>query len=258
MGHLTKPDFNLEGKTALVTGGATGIGAAIAMALGACGARVVITINTTNAEPLKNAFAGAGKVLKTYEVDFGIDQAGVLDDFAARVSMDCGTIDIVVNNAGIIRRAPAVDHQLRDWDAVVALNLTVPWRLSQLFGRGMLERGHGKIIMIASMLSYQGGINVPGYTASKHAVAGLTKALANEWAGKGINVNAIAPGYVETGATAALRADTRRSADILGRIPAGRWGLPADIGGAAAFLASDAANYINGHVLAVDGGWLAR
>lgn len=256
--EFVRPDFDLSGRTALVTGGATGIGSAIARALGASGAQVVITTNSTSPQSTETAFAKAGKVLKTYRVDLGDPNPATLDKFAVQVVSDCGPIDILVNNAGIIRRAPAIDHAMADWNEVIGLNLTVPWRLSQLFGRGMLERGHGKIIMIASMLSYQGGINVPGYAASKHAIAGLTKSLANEWAGGGVNVNAIAPGYVETEATASLRQDAKRSADILGRIPSGRWGKPTDIGGAAVFLASDAASYINGQILAVDGGWLAR
>jgi 2-deoxy-D-gluconate 3-dehydrogenase len=169
-----------------------------------------------------------------------------------------GRIDILVNNAGIIRRADAVEFSERDWDDVVDVNLKSAFFLCQRVGRHMLERGSGKIINIASMLSFQGGIRVPSYAAAKSGLAGITRALANEWAGRGLNVNAIAPGYVDTDNTAALRADPQRSRSILERIPAGRWATPADLGGAAVFLASAASDYVNGHVLAVDGGWLAR
>jgi 2-deoxy-D-gluconate 3-dehydrogenase len=169
-----------------------------------------------------------------------------------------GDIDILVNNAGTIRRHPAAQFPVEDWDAVVRTNLDSVFFLSQAVGRGMLERKRGKIINIASLLSFSGGITVPAYAASKHAVAGLTKALANEWAASGVQVNAIAPGYFETDNTEALRADAKRSAEILGRIPAGRWGRPEDVAGAAVFLSSSAADYVNGHVLVVDGGWMAR
>lgn len=169
-----------------------------------------------------------------------------------------GSVDILVNNAGTIRRAPAVDYSEKDWADVLGVNLDAVFRLCQLAGRRMIEQGSGKIINIASMLSFQGGVLVPAYAASKGAVAQLTKALANEWASKGVNVNAIAPGYMETQNTAQLRADTNRSRAILDRIPAGRWGAPEDVAGAAVFLASPASDYIHGHVLAVDGGWLAR
>jgi len=169
-----------------------------------------------------------------------------------------GRIDILVNNAGTIRRAPAVDYPTSDWNDVLRVNLDAVFHLSQAVGRGMIERGWGRIINIASMLSFQGGILVPAYTASKHAVAGLTKALANEWAASGVTVNAIAPGYMATDNTAALRADTEREASISSRIPAGRWGTPGDLQGAFVFLASDAAAYVTGTVLPVDGGWLVR
>jgi 2-deoxy-D-gluconate 3-dehydrogenase len=169
-----------------------------------------------------------------------------------------GGIDILVNNAGIIRRAPAVFHSMEDWQTVLDVNLTSVFRLTQLAGKHMLAQGSGKIIHIASLLTFQGGINVPSYAAAKGGVGQLTKAFANEWASRGINVNAIAPGYMETDNTAALRDDPDRSRQILERIPAGRWGTPADVAGAAVFLASDASNYIHGHILAVDGGWLGR
>jgi 2-deoxy-D-gluconate 3-dehydrogenase len=167
-------------------------------------------------------------------------------------------VDVLVNNAGTIRRAPAVDHSLEDWSLVLRTNLDAVFLLSQQIGRGMIARGSGKIVNVASLLAFSGGITVPGYTASKHAVAGITKALANEWASKGINVNAIAPGYMETANTEPLRADAKRTAEITARIPAGRWGTPADLAGAVVFLASPASDYINGHVLVVDGGWMAR
>ncbi len=169
-----------------------------------------------------------------------------------------GSIDILVNNAGTIRRAPAAEHSEEFWNTVINTNLNAVWFLSQYAGRLMLAQGHGKIINTASLLSFQGGIMVPGYAAAKGGVAQLTKALANEWADKGINVNAIAPGYMATDNTTALRADAARSAAILSRIPMGRWGLPSDLAGAAVFLASDASNYVQGHVLVVDGGWLCR
>ena len=169
-----------------------------------------------------------------------------------------GSIDILVNNAGLIRRAPAIDFTVADWDDVLAANLTSVFRLCQCAGRHMLAQGSGKIVNIASLLSFQGGVTVPSYAASKGGVAQLTKALANEWAAKGVQVNAIAPGYMETDNTEALRDDPARSRQILDRIPAGRWGSPQDVAGAAVFLASSASNYINGHVLAVDGGWLGR
>jgi 2-deoxy-D-gluconate 3-dehydrogenase len=169
-----------------------------------------------------------------------------------------GSIDILVNNAGIIRRAPAVDFKDEDWDAVLEINLTSVFRLSRAVGAQMLARGHGKIISVASLLSFQGGVLVPAYAAAKAGVAQLTKALANEWAGRGVNVNAIAPGYMATENTAPLRADPVRSRQILDRIPAGRWGEPADVGGVAVFLASRASDYVHGHVLVVDGGWMGR
>jgi 2-deoxy-D-gluconate 3-dehydrogenase len=176
----------------------------------------------------------------------------------ARTVEAFGSIDILVNNAGIIRRAPAVEHSLADWHDVIETNLSSIFRLCQSAGRRMLPQGHGKIINIASLLSFQGGVFVPGYAAAKGGVAQLTKALANEWAPKGVNVNAIAPGYMATDNTAALRADPQRSRQILERIPAGRWGTPRDLAGVAVFLASSASDYVNGHVLVVDGGWMGR
>jgi 2-deoxy-D-gluconate 3-dehydrogenase len=186
-------------------------------------------------------------------------------DLGDRAALDALTgrlaelpVDILVNNAGTIRRRPAAEHPDADWDAVLSVNLDAPFRLAREVGAGMLERGHGKIVFTASMLSFQGGINVPGYTASKSAIAGLTRALANEWAGRGVNVNAIAPGYIATDNTRALRDDAARSQAILDRIPAGRWGRPEDLAGAVVFLAGPASDYVHGAVIPVDGGWLAR
>ena len=247
--------FSLSGKTAVVTGANTGIGQAIAVALSRAGARVVC--------------AGRSPIDGTREM-IGHDHAGVLSITAdlstpgdhARIVEEtlswAGAVDILVNNAGIIRRNDAIDFTEEDWDAVVDTNLKSAFFLSQAVAREMIPRGGGKIINIASLLSFQGGIRVASYTASKSGLAGLTKLLANEWAGKGINVNAIAPGYVATNNTEALRNDPERYKAILDRIPAGRWAQPSDIAGAAVLLASPAADYVHGITLPVDGGWLAR
>ncbi|WP_278911885.1 2-dehydro-3-deoxy-D-gluconate 5-dehydrogenase KduD [Deinococcus wulumuqiensis] len=250
--------FDLTGQVALVTGGATGIGAGIALGLARAGANVALTTHQTDAGDILKKIEDTGRrglVLPTDLSGSTPDSVAALLD---EVEGELGPLDILVNNAGIIRREDAEHYRQDDWDAVIALNQTSVWLLCQGAGRRMLGRGHGKIINIASLLSFQGGIRVPAYAASKHAVAGLTQALANEWAGRGVNVNAIAPGYIETNNTAALRADAGRSAAILERIPAGRWGTPADLAGAAVFLASAASDYVHGQVLAVDGGWLAR
>ncbi|GAA1648258.1 SDR family oxidoreductase [Actinoplanes couchii] len=224
-------DFRLDGKVALVTGGNRGLGRAAAEALAEAGASVV--------------------AVGSRELDLATaDLNGYVDGL--------DRLDVLVNNAGIIRRADAVDVTDSDWDDVLSVNLDAAFRLSRAAGRRMLAQGSGKIINIASMLSFQGGVRVPAYTASKHAILGLTKALANEWAGRGVNVNAIAPGYMATDNTTALREDPARNAAILDRIPAGRWGDPDDLKGAVVFLASDASRYIHGAVLPVDGGWLAR
>jgi 2-deoxy-D-gluconate 3-dehydrogenase len=248
--------FSLAGKRALVTGGASGIGQAIAVALAQAGADVAVTVHKQAADATGAAVVAAGRRFAELRCDLADpDFAGELLDAAERA---LGPVDILVNNAGIIRRADALDTAEQDWRAVLDVNLDATWRLSQAAARRMTARGGGKIVNIASLLAFQGGIRVPAYVASKHAVVGLTKALANEVSALNVNVNVIAPGYIATANTAALRDDPMRSRQILDRIPAGRWGAPADIGGACVFLCSGAAGYIHGHVLAVDGGWLAR
>ncbi|WP_020618663.1 2-dehydro-3-deoxy-D-gluconate 5-dehydrogenase KduD [Paenibacillus daejeonensis] len=248
--------FDLTGKTALVTGAARGLGKDMALALAEAGADIALVTNSSSAEEAKAAVEQAGRKAVVIQADLG-DEAQ-LQRVVQETVDGLGRIDILLNNAGIIRRTPAADHALADWQAVLDVNLSATFVLCQAAGRLMLEQGSGKMINIASMLSYQGGINVPGYTASKHAVAGLTKALANEWAAKGVQVNAIAPGYMATDNTQALREDPIRSKSILERIPAGRWGSGEDLKGAAVFLASSASDYVSGHVLNVDGGWMVR
>ncbi|MDO5641044.1 MAG: 2-dehydro-3-deoxy-D-gluconate 5-dehydrogenase KduD [Paracoccus sp. (in: a-proteobacteria)] len=238
--------FSLAGKTALVTGANTGIGQAIAVAMAQAGADVIAAGRRDCDETV--ALMGGGRALR---LDFS-------DPMAARDVFAAEQIDILVNNAGIIRRDDAVDFSEADWDDVIDVNLKALFFTCQAFARAALPRGAGKIVNIASLLSFQGGIRVPSYTASKHGVAGLTKLMANEWAARGLNVNAIAPGYIETNNTQALRADPDRSRAILERIPAGRWGRPEDIAQTAVFLAAPASDYINGAVINVDGGWLAR
>jgi 2-deoxy-D-gluconate 3-dehydrogenase len=250
MSHL----FDLSGKVAIVTGANTGIGQGVAVALAQAGADIVAVSRSDTAET-KNAVEAAGPAFLHIAADLGTTRpiAGIVDQAMQRF----GKIDILVNNAGIIRRADALDFTEEDWDAVLDVNLKSAFFLSQACAKKMLGKG-GKIINIASMLSFQGGIRVASYTASKSGLAGITRLLANEWAAKGINVNAIAPGYFETSNTEALRQDQARSRDILARIPAGRWGRPSDLGGAAVFLASAASDYVHGTILPVDGGWLAR
>jgi 2-deoxy-D-gluconate 3-dehydrogenase len=251
---ITNP-FDLTDKVAIVTGANTGIGQAIAVALAAAGADVAC-VGRTPAEETVAEIRALGRKAEIVTADLStIEPVGrVVDETVAKL----GGLDILVNNAGIIRRADAVDFTEEDWDAVVDTNLKSVFFLCQAAGRHMIANNGGKIINIASMLTFQGGIRVPSYTASKSGIGGLTKLLANEWAGKGINVNAIAPGYIATNNTAALQADEVRNKAILDRIPAARWGNADDLGGAAVFLASGAANYVQGHILAVDGGWLAR
>ncbi|NNG20704.1 SDR family oxidoreductase [Naumannella sp. ID2617S] len=245
--------FSLTGQTAAVTGASRGIGEAIAVALLEAGADVIGT--ATGGEPS----ALLSETAERYGRELTWRQADLSDPDAVRELAGSLTgVDILVNNAGIIRRTPAAEHSDSDWADVLQVNLDAPWVLSREVGRAMLERGHGKIIFTASLLSFQGGINVPGYAAAKSAIAGLARALANEWSSRGVNVNAIAPGYIATDNTQALRDDPKRSVDILGRIPAGRWGEASDIGAAAVFLASAAAAYVHGTILPVDGGWLGR
>ncbi|GDY30753.1 SDR family oxidoreductase [Gandjariella thermophila] len=245
--------FSLRGRTALVTGARTGIGRAIA--LGFAGADLVLLGRLDNLDEVTSAARELGARVTPMAVDLSDPEAvapalsGLLHE---------RRIDVLVNNAGIIHREPAAEVHLTNWRRVLAVDLDSVFALSQVVGRQMLARRSGKIVNIASLLSFQGGILVPAYAAGKHAVAGLTRALANEWAAHGIQVNAIAPGYIDTDATAALRADPERGAAISARIPAGRWGTPEDLVGAAVFLASRASDYVNGHLLVVDGGWLAR
>jgi 2-deoxy-D-gluconate 3-dehydrogenase len=247
--------FDLSGKVAVVTGANTGIGQAIAVALAEAGADVALA-GRSRADETAEQVRATGRRAALIEADLASTAPvqGIVDE----TLLALGGLDILINNAGIIRRADAADFSEADWDAVVDTNLKSLFFLCQAAGRHMIAQGSGKIVNIASLLSFQGGIRVPSYAAAKSGVAGLTKALANEWAGKGVNVNAIAPGYIATNNTAALQADETRNRQILERIPAGRWGDPKDIAGAAVFLASPAADYVNGHVLAVDGGWLGR
>ena len=247
--------FDLSGRVAVVTGANTGLGQAMAVALAAAGADVA-AVGRTPAEETVAAVRALGRKAEIVSADLSSIEPvqRVVDETLEKL----GRLDILVNNAGIIRRADSIDFTEEDWDAVIDTNLKSVFFLCQATGRHMIANGGGKIINIASMLTFQGGIRVPSYTASKSGIGGLTKLLANEWAGKGINVNAIAPGYIATNNTAALQADENRNRSIMERIPAGRWGDPADMGGPAVFLASSASDYVQGHILAVDGGWLAR
>ena len=250
--------FNLTGKVALVTGCKRGIGFAIAEGLAAAGADIIgvsATLELQQSDIEKSVIA-LGRKFYAYQCDFS--DRSQLYTFLEIVSKEHKVIDILVNNAGTILRNPAVDHSDEYWDSVLEINLSAQFILSRALGAKMIENGQGKIIFIASLLSFQGGINVPGYAAAKGGIASLTKALANEWASKGVNVNAIAPGYIETDNTYALRIDPDRSTSILQRIPANRWGKPSDFAGPAIFLASDAANYVHGTILTVDGGWMGR
>ncbi|MGO4706156.1 2-dehydro-3-deoxy-D-gluconate 5-dehydrogenase KduD [Microvirga sp. 2MCAF38] len=248
--------FDLQNKLAIVTGANTGIGQGIALSLAQAGASIV-AVGRSSMDETRELISPTKVPFRAVAAD--LSNLAPIEEILDAAEGLSGRVDILVNNAGIIRRADAIDFTESDWDDVMNLNLKTTFFLSQAAARRMLKDGKGgKIINIASLLSFQGGIRVPSYTASKSGVAGLTKLLANEWAAKGINVNAIAPGYIVTNNTEALREDAKRSAEILSRIPAGRWGHAEDIGGAAVFLASSAANYIHGTVLPVDGGWLAR
>jgi 2-deoxy-D-gluconate 3-dehydrogenase len=248
--------FRLDGQVALVTGGDKGLGQGMALALAQAGADVAVVSRSGHNGATLAAVEAAGRRGLSLTADLG--QADAAAAVVDQVAEGLGRIDILVNNAGIIRRADAVETELADVQAVLDVNLIGVWMLAQAAGRHMLAQGHGKIINVASLLAFQGGIRVPAYTAAKHAVAGLTKALANEWAGRGINVNAIAPGYMVTDNTQALRDDPQRSRQIMERLPAGRWGTPEDLAGAVVFLASRAGDYVHGHILVVDGGWMAR
>ncbi|MCV0395147.1 MAG: 2-dehydro-3-deoxy-D-gluconate 5-dehydrogenase KduD [Rhizobiaceae bacterium] len=248
--------FDLSGRRAVVTGANTGIGQGVALSLVRAGAEVV-AVGRSSMDDTKAKVEEAGGICIPHAADLS-DMAAV-DALIPGIWHEVGPVDILVNNAGIIRRADAVDFSEDDWDAVMDVNIKAAFRLCQALGRKAFETGReARIVNIASVLSFQGGIRVASYTASKHALVGITRLLANEWAARGVNVNAIAPGYVVTNNTEPLRKDPDRSADILKRIPAGRWGKPEDIGGTAVFLASDAANYLHGSVIVVDGGWLAR
>jgi 2-dehydro-3-deoxy-D-gluconate 5-dehydrogenase len=253
---LILDQFKLHDRVALVTGASAGLGAAIAIALAEAGAQVTCHGNTRSSKSTCERIRSAGGVAHAITGD--LSQAETARSLVEQTLERFGRIDILINNAGTIRRAPAVEYSDDDWAAVIEVNLSSVFRLSKLVGRGMIANGRGKIVNIASLLSFQGGITVPAYAASKGGVAQLTKALANEWAKHGINVNAIAPGYMRTANTAALQADETRNRQILERIPAGRWGEPEDLAGAAVFLSSSASDYVNGHVLVVDGGWMGR
>ncbi|HUP89803.1 MAG TPA: 2-dehydro-3-deoxy-D-gluconate 5-dehydrogenase KduD [Longimicrobiales bacterium] len=249
--------FALAGKRALVTGASRGLGRAMAEALAQAGADVVcVSSSASGTDETAASIRAAGRTAWQLGADFSKrDQVLALPDAVKR---EAGDIHIVVNNAGTIRRSPAADYSLEDWDAVLRTNLDATFALCQAFGREMIARKSGKIINVASLLAFSGGITVPAYTASKHAVAGLTKALANEWGKHNVQVNAIAPGYFKTDNTEALQKDATRNAEISARIPAARWGDPQDLAGPVVFLASSASDYVNGHVLLVDGGWMAR
>ncbi len=247
----------LKGRRAIVTGASRGLGEAAARALASAGADLIITGRTkATLEPVAASLRNEYDVSVT-SVRCDITKPRDIESAIGRAQRTLGGIDILVNNAGIITRSPAADYPLADWKEVIDTNLTGLFLFAQGVGRVMLEQGSGKIINIASLLSFTGGKFVPAYTASKHGVAGVTKALANEWAGRGVNVNAIAPGYFVTEATEALRSDRKRKRELTARIPAGRWGEPADLAGPILFLASDLSNYVHGHILVVDGGWEA-
>jgi len=250
--------FNLTGKTALVTGCSKGIGKAMAIGLAEAGADIIGVSSSLelSGSDIENEVKALGRNFKAYAADFS--DRGALYLFIKKVIAENSVIDILINNAGTIIRAPAAEHTDEYWDKVQSINLDAPFILAREIGKEMIARGTGKIIFTCSLLSFQGGVNVPGYAASKGALTSLIKALANEWAAKGVNVNGIAPGYIVTDNTAALRNDKERSAAILSRIPAGRWGEPEDLKGAVVFLSSTASNYVHGTILTVDGGWMGR
>lgn len=247
--------FDLNGKSAVVTGASTGLGRGMTLGLAAAGADILL-VDHVSSESVAKEVRTTGRRAATLVAD--LMQMSSIELVVRTAVEEFGKIDILINNAGIIRRTPAIDFTEKDWDEVMALNAKTVFFLSQAAARDMMKRKYGKIINVASLLAFQGGILVPSYAASKGAVAQVTKALANEWAQHGITINAIAPGYMATNNTKALREDAVRSKAILDRIPAGRWGLPEDLQGVAVFLASPASDYVNGHVLVVDGGWMAR
>ena len=249
--------FKLDGQVALVTGAGQGLGQGMSIALAEAGADIAGLDRSTSPETCK-AVTAVGRRYHEIVCDLRTTSVEGLNQVVAGVVAELGHLDILINNAGIIRRAPALEFSEADWDDVLQIDLKAAFFLSQAVARVMVPNGHGKIINIASMLSFQGGILVPSYTAAKSGIAGITRALANEWAKHGINVNAIAPGYMATDNTAPIRADANRAQSILDRIPAGRWGTAADLGGAVVFLASEASNYLQGAILPVDGGWLTR
>lgn len=251
---MSSSRFSLVGRNALVTGANVGLGKAVALALAEAGADIV-GVSRREASETAVAVASLGRRFAGIEADLACVTG---EELVVEAEQVLGSVDILVNNAGIIRRADATEFTPIDWDDVVDVNLKAAFFLAQAAGRRMLARGRGKIINIASMLSFQGGVRVASYTAAKSGLAGITKLLANEWAASGVNVNAIAPGYMRTDNTTALRADEKRNADILARIPAGRWGESDDLAGAAIFLASPASDYVHGAIIPVDGGWLAR
>ena len=249
--------FNLSGKIALVTGCSRGIGKAMAIGLAEAGADIIgVSSSLAAGSGIELEIKNLGKMFFHYKVDLG--NRNELYDFISQIKSSHPKVDILINNAGIIKRNPAVAHTDEDWDSVLSINLDAAFILAREFAKEMVKRGEGKIIFTCSLLSFQGGINVPGYTASKSAVAGLVKALANEWASKGVNVNGIAPGYVATKNTEALREDKKRNKEIEERIPAGRWGTPDDFKGPVVFLSSAASGYVHGEILTVDGGWMGR
>ena len=250
--------FRLDGKTALVTGSKRGIGKAMAVALAEAGADIIGVSKTLekHGSEVEREIVALGRRFQAFSCDFS-DRLAVYD-FLKKLHTECAAVDILVNNAGTILRAPAAEHPDDYWDEIIETNLNTQFILSRELGKQMLARGAGKIIFTASLLTFQGGVTVPGYAASKGAIGQLTKALANEWAGKGVQVNAIAPGYISTDNTTALRADSARNTAILSRIPAGRWGDPADFMGTVVYLASHASDYVNGSIVTVDGGWMGR
>jgi 2-deoxy-D-gluconate 3-dehydrogenase len=249
--------FRLDGKVALVTGSSRGLGQGAAVALAEAGADLAL-LDRSEAKETAQRIKDLDRQVHTIELDLISASPAQLDEAIQSVVDTLGHIDILINNAGIIRRAPLLEHAVSDWDDVLAINLDAVFHLSQAAAKRFVAQGSGKIVNIASMLSFQGGILVPGYTASKHAVAGITKTFANELAVHGVNVNAIAPGYMETDNTAQIRSDETRQKAILDRIPAGRWGTPTDLQGPFVFLASAASDYLNGAIIPVDGGWLVR